>query len=102
MTQDEIDAAATHLATRALREIDVRTIETLYPHHLDALNIHETILTAQLTLTWLNPKTITRAKALAVVTSPFLIPVLAIMWLTWRIAILAGSRHGKHRPTPTS
>lgn len=102
MTQDELDAAATHLATRALREINARTIETLYPYGLDALHIHETILTASLTLTWLNPKTLARARTLAIATSPLLVPILAIMWLTWRIAVITGTRHGKHRPKPTS
>lgn len=102
MTQDEIDTITTHLATRALREIDVRTIETLYPHHLDALNIHETLLTAHITLTWPTPKTLTRARTLAVVTSPLLIPILAILWTAWRIAVFVGTRHGKHRTKPPS
>lgn len=102
MNQDEINDVTAALATRALREINVRTIETLYPHHLDALRIHETLLTAHLTLTWPNPRTVAKARTLAIVASPLLVPVLAVMWTVWRLAQIIGSRHGKHRPTPTS
>lgn len=97
MTEDDLTTIATQLVARAARDINIRDLETRYPDGLDALHIHEAILTAHINLQWPDPGLTTRARTLAVVTSPLLVPLIAIMWTTWRLSNLLGARQGKHR-----
>jgi hypothetical protein len=97
MTQDEIAEAAAYFAARAAREINPRIIETAYPDGKDALHIYAALLTAHVAVSWHKPWSITAAKTLAVIGSPLLVPILAIMWTAWRLSQIVGSRSGKHR-----
>lgn len=99
MTEEDLTHIATALIARAAREINIRELETQYPDGLDALHIHEAILTAHIQLDWPDPHITTRARTLAVVSSPLLVPLIAIMWTTWRLANLLGGRHGARRST---
>jgi hypothetical protein len=97
MTDDEITHAAAYIAARAAREIDPHLIETTYPHGHDALHIYAALLAANIHLSWPNPAITHRAKRLAVISSPLIVPILAIMWTAWRLAHLLQSRPGKRR-----
>lgn len=86
MTPDEIRSTAAIVAGTHAREIHVLRIREIVPvSQRDAVRIQEAILTAEIGLTWQRPGIDTKTKVVAVLASPIIIPVVATLWLIWRI-----------------
>ena len=86
MTPDELRAAATLVAARVAREVYLDRIQdTLGCDTATALRVQETILTAEIALQWENPGTLRKSRVVAILASPIIIPVVATLWLVWRI-----------------
>lgn len=100
LTSEEIENGAALLAARTIRAIDPRIVEAEFPDGEDALRVYEALLAAHLRLDWPRPGVVGRAKAVAVVGSPLLVPILAIMWLTWRIEYAISRRRGRKDQPP--
>lgn len=78
-------SAAAVLAARTARELSIDEIHAQLPGgtDYDALRVQEALLTADLGLTWKgNP---TRTKVVAIVASPLIVPIVATIWLVWRL-----------------
>lgn len=79
--------AACLLAAYAARDISLDHIITeLDVTPEEAFKIHEALLSAHMHLEWPNgDRTGRTSRVIAVVASPLLIPIIATLWLTWRL-----------------
>lgn len=105
MDAAEIRAAAGLHAARAARAINPTSIEGPGLDSLDALRIYQAIVSADLHLEWTRPPISRPVKVVAIVGSPIIVVVLALLWTAWRIEkVIKGVRRvdqppRKHRRT---
>lgn len=87
LNQQQINAKAAYVSGHVAREITGAALQSLTQEldYRDRMRVHEAILTADFELTWADPHRMAKTKAVAILASPVIIPVLAVLWTAWWI-----------------
>lgn len=100
MSERDTRIAVGAFAQHAIESIELNFIMKRFPDPADAERIHHTLRTAAVHLSWREPYSGRAVKVVAVAGSPILLPVLAAIWLGWRIrdaATAVTRRFGRRR-----
>jgi hypothetical protein len=85
MTERDTRIAVGAFAQYAIESIELDFIMRRFPDPADAERVHHALRTADIHVQWREPYSGRMVKVVAVAGSPILLPVLAAIWLGWRI-----------------